>query len=113
MLVSFRGHCKYPVRYVLIDKVKALDLNCLLSRIYDVCAGNNINVRCITMDGAAVNFISMKLFIGKLGHSLEKINGGFTYDGYHYKLYFIPDSPPILQLARNALGELGILLDNK
>ena len=60
------------------------------------------------MDGTAVNFISIKLFAGKLGHSLAKNNGDFTHDGY-----IIPDPSPILKLARNALGELGIFLDNK
>ena len=38
----------------------------------------------VTMDVAAVNFISIKLIGGKLGHSLEKSNGGFIHDGYNY-----------------------------
>ena len=42
-----------------------------------------------------------------------KINGGFTYDGNYYKFYFIPDLPPTLKLDCNALGKLGIFLDNK
>ena len=45
MVVSFRGHWKYPVGYVLDDKVNADDLNCLLSRILTLCAENNIKVR--------------------------------------------------------------------
>ena len=65
------------------------------------------------MDGTAVNSISMKLFGGKLGHSLENITGGFTNDGYDYKLYFIPDPPFILNLALDVRGELRIFLDNK
>ena len=84
MLFSFRGHCKYPVRYVWIEKVNADDLNCLLSRILDLCARNNVNVQCITMDGTAVSFISIKLFGCKLRHSLAKYNGDFTHDGYNY-----------------------------
>ena len=113
ILLSFWGHWKYPVRYVLVDKVSADDLNYLLSRIINLCARNNINVRCITVDGTAVNSISMKLFGVKLGHSLEKITGGFTNDGYDYKLYFIPDPPFILNLALDVRGELRIFLDNK
>ena len=109
MLVSFQGHCKYPVRYVWIDKVNADDLNCLLSRILDLCAGNNINVQCITMDGTAVNFISIKLFGGKLGHHLKKI----MVISLMMATIIILDPLPILKLARNALGELGIFLDNK
>ena len=32
MLVSFRGHWKYPIGYVLDNKLNAQDLRCLLSR---------------------------------------------------------------------------------
>ena len=113
MLVSFQVHWKYPVRYVLNEKVNTDDLNCFLSWILDLCAGNNINVRCITKDGTLVNLISIKLFGGKLQYSLGKINDGFTYDGNYYKFYFIPDLPPTLKLDCNALGKLGIFLDNK
>ena len=60
------------------------DLNCLLSRTLALCAGNNINVQFITMDGTIVNFISIKLFHGKLGHSFEKKNGDFTRYGCNY-----------------------------
>ena len=113
MLVSFPVHWKYPVRYVLNEKVNPDDLNCLLSWFLDLCAWNNITVRCITKDGTLVNLISIKLFGGKLKHSLGKINGGFTYDGNNYKFYFIPDLPPTLKLACNALGKLEIFLDRK
>ena len=101
-MVSFGGHWKYPVGYVLVDKVNADDLKCLLYRILDLCAENILNVCCITMDGTAVNCSSMKLPGCKLGDSLEEIHGGFTRNGYDYKLYFILD----LKLTRNALGEV-------
>ena len=81
-------------------------MNCLLSRILDLCAENKVKVRCITMDGTAVNCSSMKLLGWKLGHSLEEIDGGFTHDGYNYKLYFITDPPHTLKLARNAFDEI-------
>ena len=72
--------------------VNGADLNCLLSKILDLCAGKNINVQFITMDGTVVNFISIKLFRGKLGHSLEKNNGDFTRYGYNYnrmEIYYL------------------------
>ena len=84
-------------------------MNCLLSRILDLCAGNNINVQCITMDGTAVNFISIELFGGKLGHHLKKIMAISLMMATIINL----DPLPFLKLARNALGELGIFLDNK
>lgn len=111
-MLSFQGHWKYPVEYVLVDEVNVDDLNFLWSRILDLCAENNINVWCITIDGTAVNFNSMKLFDWKLGRLLEEINGGFTHDSYNSKLCFILDPTHMLKLACNTLGEQGILLDS-
>ena len=78
--------------------VNSDDLNCLLSKILDLCAGNNINVQFITVDGTVVNYkISIKLFHGKLGHSLEKNNGDFTRYGYNYNSGSIAHSQISLQ----------------
>ena len=61
------------------------------------------------MGGTAVNFISIKLFGGKLGHHLKKI----MVISLMMATIIILDPLPILKLAHNALGELGIFLDNK
>ena len=111
MLVSFRGHWKYPVGYVLDDKINAKDLNCLLSRIIDLCAMNDIKIRCVTSDGTSVNFNAMKLFGCEFGKTLDKINGSFTHEAYDYKIYFTPDPPHMLKLTRNALGDLRVFMD--
>ena len=113
MLVSFRGHWKYTVGYILDDTVNAEDLHCLLSRLLDLCARNAIKVKCITCDGTSVNFGAMKLFGCKLGKNIYEIKDSFTHEGFGYKLYSTPDPPHMLKLVRNALGELGVFVDYK
>ena len=89
-------------------------MNCLLSRILDLCAEHNINIRCIIVDGAAVNFKSMKLFGCKIWHSLEEINGGFTH---WLDLQTLRYSGSITHAkfttACNALSEQSTALDSK
>ena len=111
MPVSFRGHWKYPIGYVLDDHLTAKDLKCLLSRCLDLCAENGIKVKCITMDGTSVNLNAMKLFGCKFGDSLGKIDGTFFHNSFDC-IYFIADPPHMLKLARNALGEMKVFIDD-
>ena len=101
MLVSFKSHWKYPVGYILIDKVDAINnrntLNRLLSRTLVLCASHYIRVRSTTMDATSTNKSAMKLFGCKFGNTLNKIDGSFSYNGYDYKLYFTPDPPHMLK----------------
>ena len=99
MLVSFRGHWKYPIGYVLDDKLNAQDLNCLLSRALTLCAQNKIKIRCITMDGTSTNLSAMKLFGCAFGHNLDGIDNTFYHEAYDYMIYFIADPVHMLKLA--------------
>ena len=63
------------------------------------------------MDGTTTNFSCMKIFGCKLGNKLEDIDGSFNYDGYSYTIYFNPDPPHMLKLARNALHDYQIFVD--
>ena len=73
MLVSFRGHWKYSVGYILDNTVNTEDLHCLLSRLLDLCAMDEIKVKCITCDGNMFNFGTIKLFCCKLGKNIYEI----------------------------------------
>ena len=64
-------------------------------------------------DGTATNFNVMMLFGCKIGKSLNEINGQFKYPGFEYDLYFTPDPPHMLKLARNALAELECFIDGE
>ena len=53
----------------------------------------------------------MKLLGCKIGANLNGINGAFTFPGYSYDLVFTPDACHMLKLARNALSDLNVFLD--
>ena len=55
----------------------------------------------------------MKPFGCKQGNILHGMNSTFPHDGYDYELYFTPDPPHMLKLARNALCEVGVLVGNQ
>ena len=112
MLVSFRGQWKYPVGYILDDKVNAKELYSLLTTVLDLSIEHDLKVRTITCDGTSVNLSAMKLFGCKLGKSADEIDGSFYYKGYENPLFYVPDPPHMLKLGRNALGDLGIIVDN-
>ena len=112
MLVSFRGHWKYPIGYVLDNKLNAQDLRCLLSRALYLCSENSIKIRCITMDGTSTNLGAMKLFGCGFGNTLDEIDGSFVHEAYNYTIYFIADPVHMLKLARNSLGELKVFTDS-
>ena len=111
MLVSLRFKWKYPCGYVLIDKINANDLHCLLANALRLGKQHSLAIRGITMDGTSTNFSAMRKFGCKLGKSLESINGEFTFEDYDYPLYFVPDPPHMLKLGRNTLAELKVLMD--
>ena len=64
------------------------------------------------MDGTSVNLNAMKLFWCKSGDSLEKIDGTFFHNSFDC-IYFIADPPHMLKLARNALGEMKVFIDDQ
>ncbi len=100
MLVSFRGGWKYPVGYVLCNKISAKDLHCLLKRSLDICIEANLKVRCITMDGTNTNFSAMRKFGCRTGPSLDQFVPSFRYEGLDDPIYFTPDPPHMLKAIR-------------
>ena len=113
MLVSFKGHWKCPIGYVLDDKLNSSDSHSLLCQALDMCSTNKIQVRSITMDGTSVNLSAMKLFGCRFGSTEDANTGTFSYSAYDYTLYFFADPPHMLKLARNVLGELKVFIDSE
>ena len=110
-LVSLRKSWKYPIGYVLINKVNTGTLNSLLSEAFRLGLEHDIKIRNVTMDGTSTHFSTMRMFGYKLGKSLSLIDGQFTLEGYDYPIFFTPDPPHMLKLGRNALAELEVLMD--
>ena len=113
MLVGLKGHWKYPIGYVLCDKINSENLKCLLSIILTEAKKRDINIHSVTMDGTTANINAMKLFGCKFGNSSENIDGLFSFEGHDYKVYFILDGSHMLKLSRYALGDLGTFVDGE
>ena len=115
MLVGLRNHWKYPVGYVLCDSITAVDLHSLLSKALRISLDHGLEPISVTMDGAHSNTASMRKFGCKLGNTLSKIDGLFTfeYNGLTRSLYFTPDADHMLKLARNTIADLGVLVDGQ
>jgi hypothetical protein len=60
MLKALRSHWKYPIGYVLIDKIDAETLKCLVEKVFDLAVASKIKIRSVTCDGTATNFSTMK-----------------------------------------------------
>ena len=97
MLCALRSHWKYPVGYVLIDKIDAETLSSLVWRVLQLSFEHDLNVRCVTCDGTSTNFSTMKMLGCRIGKSLEDIDGTFMFDSH--ELYFTPDPVHMLKLA--------------
>ena len=54
MISALQSYWKYPIGYVLIDKINADNLYCLISRALQLSLDNNLKVRTVTCDGTAV-----------------------------------------------------------
>ena len=89
----FRGGWKYPVGYVLCNKISAYDLHCLVKRALDFCVEANLKVLGITMDGT--NFSAMRTFGCR--PSLDQFVPSFHYEGFDDPIYFTPDPPHMVQ----------------
>ena len=73
MISVLQSYWKFPIGYVLIDKINADDLYCLISRALQLSVDNNLKVRTVTCEGTATNFKSMRLFGCKIGENLKEI----------------------------------------
>ena len=48
-----------------------------------------------------------------IGDNHLSLDGSFDYPGYDHKVYFFPDPPHMLKLARNALAEYEVFVDGE
>ena len=109
LVKAMRAQWKYPIGYVLIDKIDADTLSSLVTRALSLLFEHDMKVKTVTCDGTTTNIASMKNLGCKVGKTLESIDGSFVFEGN--TVQFIPDPPHMLKLARNALGELKEMVD--
>ena len=73
MLVGMRSSWKYPIDYVLIDKITSNNLVCLISKALRLCYEKGTYVRSVTCEGTGTNFSAMSSLGCMLGRTAENI----------------------------------------
>ena len=111
MLVGLRGHWKMPVGYVLIDHFNGNEFCCLISMVLSLSRDHNLKVRSVTCDGLSSNFTGLTQLGCVFGKELTNIKVSFNFDGFEDPIYAIPDPCHLLKNARNALCDLGMMID--
>ena len=112
MLVGLRGHWKCPIGYVLCCGINASNLSSLISKALQLSSSHGLDVYSVTCDGTATNFDSMRNFGCEFGSKLSDIKGSFSSDYFNHALYFVADACHMLKLARNALADVKIFVDD-
>ena len=113
MLVGLQGHWKIPIGYVLCNSINATNLVCLISIALQLASSHGIDIHSITCDGAFTNFDAMRSLGCKFGKKLNDIKGSFSFRAYSHPLFFIPDACHMLKLARNALADVKVVIDEE
>ena len=90
MLVVMRSSWKYPIGYVLIDKISSTNLVWLISKALGLCCEKGLNVRSVPFDGTGANFSAMTSLGCMLGRTAKNICGKFSFGNYHWDIYFTP-----------------------
>ena len=78
-----------------------------------LASSHSIDLHIMTCDGAPINFDARRSLGCKFGKSLNDIKGSFSFGAYNHPLFFIPDACHMLKLARNALADVKVLIDEE
>ena len=79
MLLHLQGYWKYPLGYILYDKLDANNLSCLVSKTLDLAIEHKLNIHNVTSNGTWLNVSAMKLLGCKPGKHINEIDGSFYY----------------------------------
>jgi hypothetical protein len=109
LLSAFRSHWKYPIGYVLYNKIDADTQVSLVSHALELGQEHGLSIKTVTCDGPITNMSTMKKMGCKIGNESTLLDGEFSFNGQRY--LFTPDPPHMLKLARNALSDLGVFVD--
>ena len=112
MLVGLKGHWKCPVGYVLCSGINASNLSSLIAKALQLSSSHGLEVYSVTCDGTATNFDSMRSFGCEFGSKLSDIKGSFSSQFFNHSVFFVPDACHMLKLARNALADVKVLVDD-
>ena len=66
MLVGLRAYWKYPVGYVLCDKINADNLCCRIAQTSTSANAHDLKVSAVICDGTTTNFSALKSLVASL-----------------------------------------------
>lgn len=110
LAVALNSHWKIPLGYFLIDGLDSKQRANLLKTCFSLLHDTECHVHSITFDGAPVN----KSMCTQLGASFVLTNScTFSHPETEEDVFIFLDPCHDLKLIRNALGELGILINER
>ena len=112
MLVGMRGPWKCPCGYVLYQSITLSNISHLVQKVLEISSLHDLNIYSVTYDGARANVDAMRFLGCEFGTKLPDIVGSCSCDFFDHKLFFIADACHMLKLARNALADLKVFIDN-
>lgn len=115
MVVGISDAFKLPVGYFLINSVTAEEQASLLRTCFCNLHDVGVDVECLTFDGLATN-ISTGVELGAWLYpqcyiSDKPLKTSFPHPSTGKPVNIMQDACHVLKLARNALGDLGTLID--
>ena len=106
-----RAHWKCPIGYFLIDKITAKDQANLVLKALELAAKADLKVWSLTADGTAVNLKTFETLGCDFSGTYTERKTSFSHPTTGENVYIICDPCHMLKLARNALTDLGSLVD--
>ena len=104
--VGLKSPWQMPIAYFPTNKTSSEIQAQLIKKAIILLLHENIIVKAITFDGAAKNIATAR----KLGCNISVLQGSFIHPCRpDLKVYVILDICHMLKLARNALGDMGII----
>ena len=113
LLVGTRSHWKCPIGYFLVDKITAKDQATLVTKSLEKAAKAGLKVWSVTADGTAVNLRTFEILGCNFKGTYDEMQSSFIHPTTGEDVFAILDPCHMLKLARNALAQLGSIMDGE
>lgn len=109
MLNGINFKMTIPISHYFIKSLKAVEKAVLLTKVINEVSKSGVRVMSVTFDGLSSNFT----MCNRLGANLDVniLKPYFVLPGNERKIFVIVDPSHVLKLARNTIGNNGILSD--
>ena len=109
LLVGLKQYWKCPIGYFLANKLNGAMQASLVRSALSIVADYGFHVWSVTCDGTFANLETFRMLGCEFMPDYDKIKVSFPHPTRDYDVYAILDACHMVKLARNALGDLGVL----